>query len=278
MDAEVALLNAEWILRRLGKKKMHFDHLPPRELRNPVEPDGCRSVCGLICNWSPLTWCNDYEKYRLKCNFSKLASKLNQWYQIYELHPLSSSDGNNQARRRLKTNAALSDRWMPAWPRLAGSGDSRPAATQAVPTGETTGESRPVAPPCALLPSIRPLISLFPPPPSFLGLPCRSLFYFSSSLHDAFPSFPPHLQSFSSFLSSFQFLFYEVAWKRSSRYKKDLTKYTCLIGFTGRSHQRCWLFVRKLLVLSVQFKREKSELLSHSVFPLCCQAEKDFIV
>lgn len=103
----------------------------------------------------------------MKCNFSKLASKLNQWYQIYELHPLSSSDGNNQARRRLKTNAALSDRWMPAWPRLAGSGDSRPAATQAAPTGETAGESRPVAPPCALLPSIRPLISLFPPlPPS----------------------------------------------------------------------------------------------------------------
>lgn len=54
--------------------------------------------------------------------------------------------------------------------------------------------------------------------------------------------------------------------------------YTCLTSFTGRSHQRCWLFVRKLLVLSVQFKREKSELLSHSVFPLCCQAEKDFIV
>lgn len=65
MDAEVVLINGKWILRRLGRgkknKKTHFDHLPPRELRNPVEPDGCRSVSGLICNWSPLFWCNDYE-------------------------------------------------------------------------------------------------------------------------------------------------------------------------------------------------------------------------
>lgn len=191
-----------------NEKKMHFDHLPPRELRNPVEPDGCRSVCGLICNWSPLTWCNDYEKYRLKCNFSKLASKLNQWYQIYELHPLSSSDGNNQARRRLKTNAALSDRWMPAWPRLAGSGDSRPAATQAAPTGETAGESRPVAPPCALLPSIRPLISLFPPlPPSsaFLVGRCFISYRLSMMLFRLSPLIYSHSPA-SSHLSSSSFM------------------------------------------------------------------------
>lgn len=135
--------------------------------------------------------------------------------------PSSSSDDNNRPGSDLKQTRL----WVtggcfaaPAWPRLAGSGDSRPAATQAAPTGETTGESRLVTPPCPFLsPSIHPLIypraffSPFSPwhsLPDFFFLICLFLL-FSFTCHPTFSFslisslFTLHLQSFPNFLSSF---------------------------------------------------------------------------
>lgn len=176
---------------------------------------------------------------------------------------------------------------MPAWPRLAGSGDSRPAATQAAPTGETAGESRPAAPPFALLPSIRPLISLFlPPRPPSLAFLCRSLFSFLSSLHDdAFLSFlfiyslsptPSHLFN-SSFMKRL-----ERKAVDTRRIRLNTPVLSALVaGHTSvydRLYGNCWCFDSQWDGCSVQLKREKSKLLSHSVFMLCFQAERDFVV
>lgn len=85
--------------------------------------------------------------------FINPASSLNYQRYLGTSPPSFSGDNNNQPGSDYK-QAGI---WVtggcsaaPTWPWLAGSGDSRPAATQAAPAGGATGESRLVTLPCAL--------------------------------------------------------------------------------------------------------------------------------
>lgn len=126
--------------------------------------------------------------------------------------PSFSSSGNNQPGSDLKqtrlwvTGGCFA---MPARLRLAGSGDSRPAATQAAPTGETAGKSRLVTPSCPLLsPSIHWSIhpSCFP---SITSLPFAVLLLFPDSASlgclFSFSNPPSHYFDLVSFLFSSTF-------------------------------------------------------------------------
>lgn len=187
--------------------------------------------------------------------------------------PSFSSDDNNRPGSGLKQTRL----WVtggcfaaPAWPRLAGSGDSRPAATQAAPTGETTGESRLVTPPCPLLsPSIHPLIYPRAFFPLSLGIPCQTFFFSYLPLPTAFVfSFHmlSHLLIYSnliSFHSSFTVIpqlplffhlchlfFYWKAWERVPEDTRGLQLNTPVLSALVAGHTSIYDFTLNSIHLS----------------------------
>lgn len=164
-----------------------------------------------ICHYEPkIVWLH-MKARSAKANTNDLVLFL--IYESYMGRSAFSSSGDNSSRPRSglkQTRLWVTGRCfvLPAWARLAGSGDSHPAATQAAPTGETTGESTLVTPPCPLLsPSIHPVSPWHPlSATSFSYPPLPDAFVFSS--YPTVPIYSNHisvrsLQSFPNFPSSF---------------------------------------------------------------------------